>query len=118
MAGGVTEDGAAELHAALRGIAAHLDDLPAAQDAAELVRADAAARAPIRTGRLRSSIRAQVAPGGATVGTSVPYGAPVHYGTSRMPGRPFLTDALNANRDKIVDLYARDIQELINREVP
>ena len=54
----------------------------------------AKARAPVRTGRLRDSIRWTVVSDGgdllAAVGTDVPYAAAQELGTSKRPGKHYL----------------------------
>lgn len=58
------------------------------------------ARVPVRTGRLRDSIR-QTAPGVIDVGAD--YGVYVDRGTSRMPPQEFTRPAVNAKRREIVE---------------
>lgn len=59
-------------------------------EAAQAVCAEAAARAPVETGRLRSSIHASAEGLTAAVRCNCPYGAAVELGTSRQSARPFL----------------------------
>lgn len=120
MADGLTTKGDDELAAALAGIEVGLADLAdPATDAGRMLAADAARRAPRLTGRLRSSITPTRTPTGVTVGTSVSYGAPIHFGvpSRNIPARPFLTDALRASEDQIVKAYATGIDTLIAKEV-
>lgn len=57
----------------------------------------------VNTGALLGSIRYSVDGSTLHVGTSMPYAFAVHDGTSRMPGRPFLTDGIrSANLDEIL----------------
>lgn len=61
------------------------------------------ARPIVDTGALLESIRYSVDGATLHVGTSMPYALAVHDGTSRMPGRPFLTDGIrSANLDEIL----------------
>lgn len=54
------------------------------------------------TGTLMGSISsAQSGPDTVDVGTNVEYATFVHEGTSRMAGRPYLTNGINENLDRI-----------------
>lgn len=60
----------------------------------------------VDTGRLFDSIEGQVKAVNAnvyqtSVGTDVPYAVYVHEGTSRLKGRPFITDGILDSRDDI-----------------
>ena len=73
----------------------------AIEEAAALVEARAKELCPVRTGRLRDSIRAEVTEIAgdvlrAEVGTDVPYAAAVEMGTRRSAAQPFLFPALEA----------------------
>lgn len=62
----------------------------------------------VDTGRLFDSIEGQVKAVNAnvyqtSVGTDVPYAEYVHEGTSRLKGRPFITDGILDSRDEIQD---------------
>lgn len=65
------------------------------------IEADAKILAPVDTGTLMNSISTSFAGDGrngtmtAEIGPTVDYAIYVHEGTSRMPGRPFLTDAFD-----------------------
>jgi hypothetical protein len=63
------------------------------------VESQAKQNCPVDTGRLRGSITWEFFVDdtvGVRIGTNVSYGYFVHEGTSRMAGRPFLADALDA----------------------
>jgi HK97 gp10 family phage protein len=64
------------------------------------VESDAKGLAPVDTGRLRSSIKADISPSGlsATVGTNVEYAVFVEFGTRRQAAQPFLGPAFEQNR--------------------
>ena len=60
----------------------------------------------VDTGRLFDSIEGQVKAVNAnvyqtSVGTDVPYAEYVHEGTSRLKGRPFITDGIMESREEI-----------------
>lgn len=61
---------------------------------------DAKQLCPVKTGNLRSSIKATINLNGlsATVGTDVHYASFVELGTSRQRAQPFLMPAFEANR--------------------
>ena len=67
-------------------------------EAAQAVCAEAAARAPVETGRLRSSIHASAEGLTAVVRCNCPYGAAVELGTSRQSARPFMQPAAETER--------------------
>ena len=67
-------------------------------EAAQAVCAEAAARAPVETGRLRSSIHASAEGLTAAVRCDCPYGAAVELGTSRQSARPFMQPAADTER--------------------
>lgn len=84
------------------------------------VASNAEARAPRRSGRLAASIRPQgtqregrVAAGRA----SVPYAGPIHWGwkARNIEPQPFLTDALEAEQNTILDIYLVETDRLIDR---
>jgi phage gpG-like protein len=96
------------------------------KDAAEKVAADARRRAPVRSGRLRDSIRSSGQALAAIVregNAKVPYAGWIDYGGTIRPHgeitRPFLpegrilTPALNAQRDEIVDQYEQAINRVL-----
>jgi hypothetical protein len=79
---------------------------------ANLIAAEARARAPRQTGRYAASIRARPSrEGGMTVGSDLPQAGVLHYGGTirprgvdiRFPARPVISDALEDRADKIVD---------------
>lgn len=63
---------------------------------------DAKELCPVDTGRLRNSITHTIDADDntAVIGTNVEYAIPVHEGTSKRKGNPFLLNAVNQNADK------------------
>lgn len=120
--------GAKELRAALRRAGADVRDMSKVNKAvAGTVAEEARRRSPIRSGRLRRSIR----PGGRqTAGYvsagrkgTVPYAGPIHYGwpARNIAAQPFLLDAMGAKEAEVVRQYQDYIGELvvrIGRETP
>ena len=99
------------------------------QDLAELVMARALTRVPVRSGRLRETIRAA---GTKTAGRvragfkRVPYAGPVHFGWATRPNpsrgirggpitpNPFLYEALDDRRAQILAAYRKKVDEYAN----
>lgn len=87
---------------------------------------------PVDTGRLRNSIavaeQAQSLAGDdeggpvpngirdgmltAVIGTNVTYAPDVHYGTTRMPGRPFLTTPFEQEKPKLLARLQSELKKL------
>jgi len=71
-------------------------------------------KAPFDTGLLRAEIYHEVEIHGNTVQGFVisptEYAEPVHEGSSRMQGRPFILDAIVSERDATVKFLAQDIK--------
>lgn len=93
------------------------------REAAEIVAADARRRAPVRSGRLRSSIRATAVLSGGRVrlgfGGGVPalYAGPIHFGwpARRIRPQPFVYDALDPRRPDVLKLYEERMDELTKK---
>lgn len=99
--------------------------------AAEVVVARALPRVPVRSGRLRASVKAlgsQSRGEAKAGGRKVPYAATVHFGrkrgnvgrppgnhkgNNRVKGRPFLTDAAVASQDDVRRVYERMIDDIV-----
>lgn len=81
----------------------------------------AAPRAPVRSGRLKATLRAQGNQAGAVgkLGSAaVPYAAAIHWGRKRggvIEGRPFLREAANALENDAVRMYEKRILGLLHR---
>lgn len=89
-------------------------------DAARIVERNAASRAPVRTGRLRASIRSSGTQRTGVVRAgrkAVPYAGPIHWGWPARNIRPqrFLTDALAAEQDRVVGVLRNGLDRLIGR---
>lgn len=70
------------------------------------VRGEAQVRAPVDTGNLRDSIDYRVGTGRVVIGTNVEYALYVEKGTSKMRAQPYLTPALEENKQRIQELAA------------
>jgi hypothetical protein len=113
MASSVDVSGAVAFRRAFSGMAEDLEDLtPLHRDlAAGLVRAMSP---PRRTGALARSVSHKAGPTGLEVAYGARYAGYVHWGTRRMAGRPWATDALENRRQTILGGYADELQELCN----
>lgn len=115
-------NGLREVRSALRkigqGLPAALRD--AQRAAAQIVVDRALPNVPVRTGRLKGSVRAlgSQASGRAVAGNGrVPYAAAIHWGRKRsgaFPGRPFLWNAAEEARDDVVRHFEDALDDLIN----
>lgn len=74
----------------------------------EFIKGEAQLRCPVRTGNLKNSITYVVdEPGKRTIiGTPVEYSIYVEKGTSKMRAQPYLTPALEENKQRIEKLVA------------
>lgn len=78
--------------------------------AAELVRAQlhSGYGSPVeRTGALITDVRWTAEDGRVLVGSTLPYAACVHEGTSHMPARPYLADALQGSAAQLEEAAKR-----------
>lgn len=93
---------------------------------ADDVAGTAKTKVPVRSGRLRNSIRGSGTKTAARVRagnnrksgpTSVPYAAPIHFGWSSrgIKPQPFLYEALDIRRQEVVDAYNSQIRDIIRR---
>lgn len=93
------------------------------KDAANDIKDAAAARVPVRTGRLRASIRAAATARAGTVRAgfkSVPYAGPIHFGWPKhnITPQPFLYDALDARKDEVERAYRARVDQVMQRTFP
>lgn len=77
---------------------------------------------PVRSGRLKSTIKGSAIRRGAKVfagRASVPYAGPIHFGWGRrrIAPRPFLYQAADRRVNDVVDQYLAQIYEIWNRNV-
>jgi len=83
-------------------------------EAAILVQAQAAMRAPVRTGYLRNSIRVEKLPSPddleGVVGVGAHYGVYVEFGTRRMAARPYVAPAVDES-EKFIKKRLQDLLE-------
>lgn len=76
-------------------------------------------KAPLITGALRRSISSEVELRGnevkGIVGAGVDYAIDVHDGSSKMPPRPFILDAITGEEAKTIDILSDAMKEGIRR---
>ena len=89
------------------------------REAGEIVAQAARPLAPVRTGRLVSTIASAPTQYQGRVrigrGQSIPYAGPIHFGwpARRIAPQPFIYDALDGRREEVRDIYQRRVDELI-----
>ena len=82
-------------------------------DSAHNIEEQAKMSAPVDTGRLRASIKADVKGLEANIGTDVEYAPYVHDGTYEITANPFLEEAAEGILEGIEDRIADDIARLL-----
>lgn len=117
----VRVQGARELRRAIGSSVAELADLKALhKESAELVAAEARTRVPVRSGALRSSIKAsgtktKAIVRAASTGKSKPYGARQHWAQQQgRPGDQFVYKAMGAKGRQVVKMYVDKVEELVH----
>jgi len=116
-----TVDGARRLRRQLKAAGVSLQDLKAAhKEIAERVVTEAQRRAPVRTGKLRNSLK----PGGYAAsavvrapGRTVPYANPIHWGWPSRHIRPneFVLDAAESQWGEINNMYLSAIEGILDQ---
>ena len=106
---------------ALRKVEGGVDDLTAENtDGAKIVADEARTLVPVRSGRLKSSIRSsgQARQGAILVGSAtVPYAGPIHFGwrAHNIAPQPFLYDAADARRDEVLERFHDGVDTLARK---
>jgi hypothetical protein len=130
MAGGAVQykvDGAKQLRRAMKRAGLDVADLRSVhKQIAELVVGPAKAASPVRTGRLRDSVRPGATQTAAIVRagrSKIPYAGPIHWGwpARNIKAQPFLVEAAHDTESRWLKLYADaldDIIETIERSTP
>jgi len=93
-------------------------------EALELVLREAKKRVPVRTGKLRDSLRIRKRRRGSTVmgtvGSSLDYAPPVEFGSRHFKSnvyikpQPYLYPAIDDNRERIKEIFARNLRKTLN----
>lgn len=115
--GKVTITGASELKKKLDklGGLSNDDARRALRVGAAVIRNNAMARAPVRTGNLRRSITVEDGPGAAEVniGTDVFYAPFQEFGTSHNPPRPYLRPAFDENQNEAMRIVGETLWDIL-----
>lgn len=105
---------------ALQAIGVEVADIKAAgNEAGEIVAREARNLVPVRSGRLRNTIRTSKALNKVSVSAGnngkVPYANPIHWGWFKrnIKPQPFFVKALGITRDEVYQNYYRSIDRLI-----
>jgi HK97 gp10 family phage protein len=91
----------------------------AGSEAGEIVANEARSQAPVKTGKLRNSIRVSKALNRVTVSAgnnrTIPYANPIHWGWFKrnIKPQPFFIKALGITRDEVYQNYYRSLDKLI-----
>lgn len=83
------------------------------KEQAETMKTIAQSLVPVRTGRLRNSIYAQVENWTAKVGASAPYAVYQEFGTRRIPPVRFLSRAIEMQAQSMIDAMNQAVDEAI-----
>jgi hypothetical protein len=119
MADQIRVEGAAELDASARAASADLADMSRAQgQAGDYVAQVARGMAPVRSGALVGTIRAERATTEVRVtagGPGVPYAGPIHWGwpARNISAQPFLVNALDQAETSVVGIYADEVERTV-----
>ncbi|MGJ9424729.1 HK97 gp10 family phage protein [Nesterenkonia halotolerans] len=118
---GVYIEGERELRRTLRKAGDDLENIKAAHaQAAAIVTAEAARRAPVRDGTLRDTVRGSGTKTMATVRAGfarVPYAAAIHWGwpSRGIKGQPFVSEAATAMESVWLPVYDQAVQYAISQ---
>jgi HK97 gp10 family phage protein len=115
---GVKVDGDEVLASTLRTAGRQLSDWAAVNAAAATrIAADAARRAPKRSGRLSGSIRSQSDNTGAQITASVVYAKVQEYGWAQhnIAAQPYLRPALDDNRADVLAMYEAKMKDAVSQ---
>lgn len=108
-------EGAEVFHATMRAAIARLDAMRAGDASARLVAQAAAVRAPVRSGRLSTSLRAGKRDVTAYVASSTDYALVTEYGGgNNIPAQPYARPALSTSQPAIEALYRGECVTVVN----
>lgn len=116
-----TVEGAARLRRTLKAAGVDMAEMRAVnRTAANTVQAAASAAAPMRTGRLKATVRAGATNRAGIIRAgrkAVPYGGPIHWGwpARGIRARPFITVAAQATEPVWVGRYEADLLHIIQQ---
>ena len=123
----VRVEGGRELRRKFREVGDDMSDLKDLhKQLADDVAGTAKTKTPVRSGRLRNSVRGSGTKTAARVRagnnrksgpSSVPYAAPIHFGWGRrgIRPKPFLYEALDDRRQEVIERYNDEVRTIIKR---
>lgn len=129
-AGGIKVRNLREIERSLGAIGAPKAEIKeAAKEAGEIIANEARGLVPVRSGKLRESIKVVPQAGGRLVVRAgspvrVPYANPIHWGwfydkdnfiKKNIKPNPFFAKALKIKRDQVYETYFRNMNDLINK---
>jgi hypothetical protein len=126
---GLKVEGLRQVFAALKAVGVPTSEVSAAsQQSGEIVAASARTLVPVRSGRLRSTIKSKKQARKVLVSAgnnrSVPYANPIHWGwfydrnnfvSKNILPNPFFIKALGLTREQVYRTYFENIDKLINK---
>ncbi len=126
---GIKVEGLKEVLFALKQIGVPTAEVSAAsQQAAEIVASTSRTLVPVRSGRLKASIRTKKQARKVLISagnnTTVPYAAPIHFGwfydrnnfvNKNILPNPFFSKALGLTREQVYKTYFENINKLFNK---
>lgn len=129
MADGIKVVGLNEAIRSLRAIGVPSKEIgEASQEAGELVASSARTLVPVRSGRLRATIKAKRIARKVVVSagnnTTVPYANPIHFGwnydrknnqAKNIRPRPFFSNALTRTRSQVYRIFFDNIEKLFQK---
>jgi len=117
---GIKVKGLKQLNSALRQIGIPAKEMnAAAKRSGDVVLRQAQTLVPVRTGRLKASIKLSATTKGIAIRAGnegkVPYANPIHWGWFRrnIKPQPFFIKALGYTRQEVYDNYYREVSQLI-----
>jgi HK97 gp10 family phage protein len=130
QADGIKVQNLRQVTRALKAIGEPASEIRAAgKDAGQIVANEAKSLTPVRTGKLRDSIRVSALGSGAVRvaagnNTRVPYANPIHWGwfydkknfvRKNIKPNPFFSKAIRVKREEVLDRYFENMEKLINK---
>lgn len=130
QANGIKVQNLRQVTRALKAIGEPAAEIKAAgKEAGQIVATEARSLAPVRTGKLRDSIKPNALASGvvrvqAGNNRSIPYANPIHWGwfydkknfiRKNIKPNPFMTRALKTKRDEVLQKYFDNIEQLIRK---
>lgn len=122
-ASGIKVKGLRELTRAMKELGIPQKEMnQAAKQSGELIVREAQALVPVRSGKLRNTIRLSATARGMSIkagnNTTVQYANPIHWGWFKrhIPPQPFFAKALGYTRQEIYDAYFEKFEQLITEQ--